>query len=103
MAPREGVEPPTNRLTADRSTTELPRNGPTLGRIVNPRRFGLRCQRVLACIIHEQTTTMRKKQQSKGVLGKTFLDVLSSTSVGIFPVGTFISLLLSPLATVLHE
>lgn len=26
MAPREGLEPPTNRLTADRSTTELPRN-----------------------------------------------------------------------------
>src|ERR1700720_4292538 len=26
MAPREGFEPPTNRLTADRSTTELPRN-----------------------------------------------------------------------------
>src|SRR5688500_7195794 len=26
MAPGEGFEPPTNRLTADRSTTELPRN-----------------------------------------------------------------------------
>ena len=26
MAPREGLEPPTNRLTADCSTTELPRN-----------------------------------------------------------------------------
>ncbi len=57
----------------------------------------------LACIIHEQTTTMRNKQQSKGVLGKTVLDVLSSTPVGVFPVGTFISLLLSPLVTILHE
>ncbi len=46
---------------------------------------------------------MRKKRQSKGVLGKTFLDVLSSTPVGIFPVGAFVSLLLSPLATILHE
>src|SRR6187551_2331770 len=26
MAPGEGFEPPTNRLTADRSTAELPRN-----------------------------------------------------------------------------
>src|SRR5688500_19160150 len=26
MAPGEGFEPPTNRVTADRSTTELPRN-----------------------------------------------------------------------------
>ena len=26
MAPREGFEPPTDRLTADCSTTELPRN-----------------------------------------------------------------------------
>ena len=27
MAPREGFEPPTFRLTAERSTVELPRNG----------------------------------------------------------------------------
>src|SRR5688572_31274402 len=26
VAPGEGLEPPTNRLTADRSTTELPRS-----------------------------------------------------------------------------
>ena len=29
MAPRVGLEPTTNRLTADRSTTELPGNGQT--------------------------------------------------------------------------
>lgn len=29
MAPGEGFEPPTNRLTAGRSTTELPRKGKT--------------------------------------------------------------------------
>ncbi len=46
---------------------------------------------------------MRNKLQSKGVLGNTFLDVLSSTPVGVFPVGAFISLLLSPLVTILHE
>ncbi len=27
LAPGVGLEPTTNRLTADRSTTELPRNG----------------------------------------------------------------------------
>jgi hypothetical protein len=39
MAPREGFEPPTNRLTADRSTTELPRNSEPHGpgqRILGP-------------------------------------------------------------------
>jgi hypothetical protein len=41
MAPREGFEPPTNRLTADRSTTELPRNAAPPG--TSPERPDLRC------------------------------------------------------------
>lgn len=37
MAPGEGFEPPTNRLTADRSTTELPRNEADPGTSPEPR------------------------------------------------------------------
>ncbi len=45
VAPREGLEPPTFRLTAERSTIELPRNAAPLGR---PLMLGTRtppCQR----------------------------------------------------------
>jgi hypothetical protein len=50
MAPRVGLEPTTNRLTADRSTTELPRKmEPTLG--FEPRTDGLqnRCSTTELC------------------------------------------------------
>ncbi len=39
MAPRVGLEPTTNRLTADRSTTELPGNGADARIRTEDRRF----------------------------------------------------------------
>src|SRR5688572_19929702 len=44
MAPRAGFEPATNRLTAERSTTELPGNGRKGGRRAILRNRALRCQ-----------------------------------------------------------
>src|ERR1044072_5930413 len=44
LAPRAGFEPATNRLTAERSTTELPGNGRKIGRRAILRNRALRCQ-----------------------------------------------------------
>lgn len=44
VAPRAGFEPATNRLTAERSTTELPGNGRKIGRRAILRNRALRCQ-----------------------------------------------------------
>ena len=44
MAPRAGFEPATNRLTAERSTTELPGNGRKDGRRAILRNRAPRCQ-----------------------------------------------------------
>lgn len=44
VAPRAGLEPATNRLTAERSTTELPGNGRKVGRRAILRNRALRCQ-----------------------------------------------------------
>src|SRR6187397_2837331 len=44
VAPRAGFEPATNRLTAERSTTELPGNGRKCGRRAILRNSAPRCQ-----------------------------------------------------------
>src|ERR1044072_4090881 len=44
LAPRAGFEPATNRLTAERSTTELPGNGRKVGRRAILRNRAPRCQ-----------------------------------------------------------